>query len=662
MSDSDTPQVTLIGSPDAQGFTRVTRAATRKNRPHESPIVHPEFNSPNSRHKSDETEEDQKPPAIASRSTDDKFDDIMKIMMSLQADLRQSHNRLDDLDGHLGTIDSNLEVIDNSVTHLKLDVHAIENIQADEEKASSRRQARSSSGDAPSREENRSDFPRFSGYIGTRTSLQHKVSPEEYYKFVLPAGGNSTSSYVNVTQPIPNGTSTSHDSTGNGTQEHGLFALSSNTTIDLGKFMKTLDDLQLAGDDVLSLRDFYHGLRMALNTCGKHHIDILPMFEVLRPDSKFDSILLPSDADGQLNHTDYRYNSCLRMYHSFGQVILVALTTKKLITPALAPKAYSILLSNKNLNNGWELLWIILRKRAPHLGGTNIDVHDLITNLKIVPGESLAIFCNRAMQLEHTIVYSGTTVPATRLFYKFMTNLMTCSNIRMYIATQYADLRRHITQFGENVKYPVATIQEIYEYLDQAQLDDATLTPDSTKTSSPNPSMYQSSVPQAHMAKLRTNHDIPSCDCCLRRGHLADTCFARGLHFLSPDIQRRISQYNAIHGDRPKVAPTGSSKPPPVKYPPKTYRQGSSPAHKPNIKVLIGDITDDDQLITDADPALFEIMDKEDEFEEFVDAVDAPSPPDPSLRHMSANFDIMPILPDYDGIFDPAELRMLQGN
>jgi hypothetical protein len=365
------------------------------------------------------------------------------------------------------------------------------------------------------------------------------------------------------------------------------------------------------------------------------------------------------------------------MYHSFGQVILVALTTKKLITSALVPKAYSILLSNKNLNNGWDLLWIILRKRAPHLGGSNIDVHDLISNLKIVPGESLAVFCNRTMQLEHTIIYSGTTVPATRLFYKLMTHLMTCSNIRMYLSTQYADIRRHIAQYGQNEPYPVATIQEIYEYLDHVHLDDATLTPDSTNNN-PSPSSYQISPPQAHMAKLCTNHDIPSCDCCLRRGHLADTCFARGMHFLTPDIQRRISQYNAIHGDRLKVPPTGSSKPPPVKYSQNTSRQGStnvhtskstrpgtSPTHQPTMKVLIGDITDDDQIITDADPNLFEFIDKDDKFEEFVNAVDnveESAPPNLALRNMTANYDIMPILPDYDGIFDPSELRMLQGN
>ena len=69
--------------------------------------------------------------------------------------------------------------------------------------------------------------------------------------------------------------------------------------------MKTLDDLQLFGDDVLSLRDYYHGIRMALNTCGKHHIDILPMLEVLHSDMRFDSILLPSDAHGQLQSNDY---------------------------------------------------------------------------------------------------------------------------------------------------------------------------------------------------------------------------------------------------------------------------------------------------------------------------------------------------------------------
>eukprot|EP00978_Attheya_sp_CCMP212_P009654 scaffold22931_cov35-Attheya_sp.AAC.1 len=116
----------------------------------------------------------------------------------------------------------------------------------------------------------------------------------------------------------------------------------------------------------------------------------------------------------------------------------------------------------------------------------------------------------------------------------------------MYIASQFADLRRHINQFGEHINYPVDDIQSIHEYLDTANLDEAALYPDShagsdTKAYNPSPN------PQPHIARVNGNRDIPSCECCLRRGHLADTCFARGMKFLPPDIQRRIAQYNATH-------------------------------------------------------------------------------------------------------------------
>eukprot|EP00978_Attheya_sp_CCMP212_P000633 scaffold1239_cov52-Attheya_sp.AAC.1 len=96
---------------------------------------------------------------------------------------------------------------------------------------------------------------------------------------------------------------------------------------------------------------------------------------------------------------------------------------------------------------------------------------------------------------------------------------------------------------------------------------------------------------------------------------------------------------------------------PPVKYPPRSNHQSNLP--KPNIKVLIGDLTDNDQLIHDAEPEIFDFIDND---EEFVDAVDTPAPPSASMRQMAVNYDIMPILPDYEGLFDPAELRLLQGN
>jgi hypothetical protein len=70
------------------------------------------------------------------------------------------------------------------------------------------------------------------------------------------------------------------DTNGN-PDENSLFALAGNLTVDGGKFQKSMSYLQLEGDDVISICDFYHGIRMGSNTCGKHHIDLLPMFEDL---------------------------------------------------------------------------------------------------------------------------------------------------------------------------------------------------------------------------------------------------------------------------------------------------------------------------------------------------------------------------------------------
>ncbi len=98
--------------------------------------------------------------------------------------------------------------------------------------------------------------------------------------------------------------------------------------------------LQLGGDDVLSVHDFYHGIQMGLNTCGKHHIDLLLMFEDLKRDNRYSNLLLPTDSQGALNNTDYQYVASMRMYHTLGQVILNSLTqsSKKVITAALSPK------------------------------------------------------------------------------------------------------------------------------------------------------------------------------------------------------------------------------------------------------------------------------------------------------------------------------------
>eukprot|EP00978_Attheya_sp_CCMP212_P030986 scaffold115760_cov65-Attheya_sp.AAC.5 len=259
------------------------------------------------------------------------------------------------------TIDAKVTEVETDMIRHDLDIDDLEafkdNIVPKVDQALTRP---ASSNNSP---DDRNTFPRFSGYMGTRTTLQRLVPPDEYYKFVLPAGASSTSSYVDPTIPLPAGPHAT-DTNGN-PDEYGLFALAGNLTVDIGKFQKSMSYLQLGGDDVFSIRDFYHGIWMGLNACGKHHhIDLLPMFEDLKRDDRFSKLLLSTDSQGALNNTDYWYAACMRMYHTMGQVLLHSFThsSKKVITPALSPKAYSIILSNTNLRNGWDLLWTILRK------------------------------------------------------------------------------------------------------------------------------------------------------------------------------------------------------------------------------------------------------------------------------------------------------------
>jgi hypothetical protein len=225
MSDPDLPQVTLIGSPDDQGFTRVTRTKSRQNRTPDSSHPSP-FNFPKDSSRTDDDTDDYKEPSasIVATISDEKINQILALTLSLQKDLIMNTNHLAGFDSHLDILDHRLDGIDTtfgeaneSVNNLKLDVHALETAKEDDAPKATRRQAHSSSTASPAPAD-RSDFPRFSGYMGTRTSLRQSVSAKEYYRDVLPAGGNSTSSYVDVTHNmIPNGTSTVHDPTGNGT-------------------------------------------------------------------------------------------------------------------------------------------------------------------------------------------------------------------------------------------------------------------------------------------------------------------------------------------------------------------------------------------------------------------------------------------------------------
>ena len=516
----------------------------------------------------------------------------------------------------------------------------IRNIQADPSKASPKPR--------------QSSFPRFStSYGGIRSPVPPDLTPDIYYQDITPADHNISGSYIDPSTPMPRGTTGSSNSLGE--PQRGFMSLASNSQINLSKFQDKIEKIVLRNDSVTSIRDWYHGIRLALNTSGKSHIDALPMFEMLTKQDRFSTILLPLDANDEIDYTHTNFNLCLNMYHSFSQVLLTVLTTSTSMFPAsTCPKANRLIQVHRDLKNGWDLVWNILRKLAPHLGGTNSNVHDLISALSIIPGESLPEFYNRALDLQNTIVYSKAAVPPTRLITRFVDQLMTCPEIRPFLAHKKSLLNEHIQMFGENTKTPLDSLQTIFDHLDDLDLIQE-LRPKGSAIS-------QSILGQGHaphMAKFGRN--IPECEICFRRGHHAGLCVIRGTNFVPPDIQRRAQQYNLKHGDAP-LEPLRSwtkNSPPGASFS-KSSEKRSPAAVKPTIKYFLADTTGEPIEI---DPSKLSAVHSnepsEEIFHEAQEEAAAPSPVDPTIKNMQHT---MPLFPDYSNLFDPMELQQFAEN
>jgi hypothetical protein len=195
---------------------------------------------------------------------------------------------------------------------------------------------------------------------------------------------------------------------------------------------------------------------------------------------------------------------------------------------------------------GWDLVWNILRKLSPHLGGTNINVHDQISALLVIPGESLPEFYNQALDLQNMIIYSKAAVPPRRLIARFIDQRMLCAEIRPFLAHKKSLLNEHMQMFGKNIKTPLDSLQTIFQHLNDLEIVQE-LHP---KGSTTNPSILGKGQ-GAHMAKFG-GRNIPECEVCFCRGHYAGTCCViRGPNFVLADILCQAQQYNLKHGDKP---------------------------------------------------------------------------------------------------------------
>jgi hypothetical protein len=108
-------------------------------------------------------------------------------------------------------------------------------------------------------------FPRFfTSYGGTRSPVPDNLTPQEYYQDVVPADQDPHGYFIDPMTPMPNGlTSLSNVY---GTPACGLLSLVGNTQLNMSKFQERLEKLVLKDDMITAIRDWYHGIRLALLT------------------------------------------------------------------------------------------------------------------------------------------------------------------------------------------------------------------------------------------------------------------------------------------------------------------------------------------------------------------------------------------------------------
>eukprot|EP00978_Attheya_sp_CCMP212_P039961 scaffold213098_cov54-Attheya_sp.AAC.1 len=146
-----------------------------------------------------------------------------------------------------------------------------------------------------------SSFPRFSAsYGGIRSPVPAGMTANTYYQDVTPANHNIQGSYIDPATPMPTGTTGSTDLYG--APQRGLLSLVGNSQINISKFQEKITKLILRDDSVTAIHVWFHaGIRLALNTSGKTHIDVLPMYGMLKMSDHFSTLLLPVDVNGDID-------------------------------------------------------------------------------------------------------------------------------------------------------------------------------------------------------------------------------------------------------------------------------------------------------------------------------------------------------------------------
>jgi len=330
-------------------------------------------------------------------------------------------------------------------------------------------------------------------------------------------------------------------------------------SVNVKTLSKELSSIIFHNDDVKTIVTTYSRISQAVDiACGT--VSLLPRLSDKRTVPDFYKELVPQvETHSFINSIFNGYRAISNCLYNFFHTSTTIATNAIKVTQACGEIHSS--------TDGFMYLTYILHKNLPQFGGAPIQLNKELAKLAIVEGETLMEYHTRAIAFQQNLHLSCVTMNKTIFVQTYLDNLSAVPSILMFLADFNRRFRRHLRTNGDNEAF-ADSITDIFDYLVDSKAPMTLIT-------TPTDTSITPITPSASYG----NRPIMVCKAC-GRNHHEDNCFRRGLAFLPPSEAKRITRFNELNGDKPKVPKTD-----PLPRPSSPYHSSKKQNRRPAAKL-----------------------------------------------------------------------------
>ena len=219
---------------------------------------------------------------------------------------------------------------------------------------------------------------------------------------------------------------------------------------------KMLQNVTLLDDSLASVQHFYDNVNTAIMTTLTSNV-FFPDYEKLNPYFDHEDHVLP-------DQTHTKYQEAKNIYKNMSKILLNHLKEKDTINTRLCPRASLVRQENALQRCGFEMLFKIVKKLSPQLGGHAKDLEPFVNSLKISEGEPVLEFYTRALRMSQEIsLQQDETGQNNRLIRRFVHLLFGYSPFIECLRSVMTDLNAFFIRPGNHKQDFHLSLEDIYQ-------------------------------------------------------------------------------------------------------------------------------------------------------------------------------------------------------